>query len=200
MLICGLIDVDVSSFNTNENVFGEKCFHYVYSLQHSSEYQHFNSSLDATSLAIAIMMTSKYTSLDLETLIQLNPSNLTIPNNAFNSNSISALVISNVTSIRRIEIGDNSFNRVREFELNGLSELESVVIGKESFRIGDSERSDGACRIVNCPKLKSIQIGYRSFNDYHLLELSTLPYLQSIDIGQDCFHYASSFSLTGMID
>ena len=146
------------------------------------------------------MMTSKYTSLDLETLIQLNPSNLTIPNNAFNRNSISALVISNVTSIRRIEIGDNSFNRVREFELNGLSELESVVIGKESFRIGDSERSDGACRIVNCPKLISIQIGDRAFNDYHSFELNNLPSLQSIDIGQWCFYWVPLFSLTGLIE
>ena len=200
MVIWLLIELDIPQLSSSGIQFGSNCFHYVYSLQHSSEYQHFSSSLDATSLAIAIMMTSKYTSLDLETLIQLNPSNLTIPNNAFNRNSISALVISNVTSIRRIEIGDNSFNRVREFELNGLSELESVVIGKESFRIGDSERSDGACRIVNCPKLISIQIGYQSFRDYHLLELSTLPSLQSIDIGRDCFSYAPSFSLIGSID
>ena len=192
MLICGLIDVDVASFNTNENVFGEKCFHYVYSIQYSSEYQHFNSSLDATSLAIAIMMTSKYTSLDLETLIQLNPSNLTIPNNAFNSNSISALVISNVTSIRRIEIGDNSFNRVREFELNGLSELESVVIGQDSFS------SDGSYRIVNCPKLKSIRIGDNSFKNYRTFVMTNLPSLESIEFGDYCFNSGSSFSLIGM--
>ena len=89
---------------------------------------------------------------------------------------------------------------VRVFELNGLSELESVIIGSESFRISDEERSDGSYRIVNCPKLKSIWIGYISFGDYRSFELSNLPSLQSIDIGDYCFHYALSFSLTGLID
>ena len=86
------------------------------------------------------------------------------------------------------------------FELDGLSELESVVIGQQSFRIGGSERSDGSYRIVNCPKLKSIQIGDESFRYYQTFELNNLPSLQSIDIGKYCFYYAPSFSLTGLID
>ena len=86
------------------------------------------------------------------------------------------------------------------FELDGLSELESVVIGERSFSIGSSKRNDGSYRIVNCPKLKSIQIGYRSFEDYHSFELNNLPPLQSIDMGQYCFYYAPSFSLTGLTD
>jgi len=86
------------------------------------------------------------------------------------------------------------------FELDGLSELESVVIGERSFRISDKERSDGSYRIVNCPKLKSIQIGDFSFSDYHSFELNNLPSLQSIDMGNSCFWFAPSFSLTGLID
>ncbi|KAK8792620.1 hypothetical protein WA588_005766, partial [Blastocystis sp. NMH] len=74
-------------------------------------------------------------------------------------------------------------------------ELESVVIGRDSFRIRDRKRSDGSYRIVNCPKLKSIQIGYQSFEDYHSFELSNLLSLQSIDIGYKCFYWAPSFSL-----
>jgi len=103
-------------------------------------------------------------------------------------------------SLKRIVIGDKYFRKVRVFELDGLSELESVVIGRESFKIIGSERSDGSCRIVNCPKLKSIRIGYASFVDYHSFELNNLPSLQSIDIGWWCFKYAPSFSLTGLID
>ena len=90
--------------------------------------------------------------------------------------------------------------KVRVFELDGLNELESVVIGRESFYIGYSEKSDGSYRIVNCPKLKSIQIGYESFYDYHSFELNNLPSLQSIDIYHFSFKYAPSFSLTGLID
>ena len=75
-----------------------------------------------------------------------------------------------------------------------------VVIGKKSFRFGYDERNDGDYRIVNCPKLKSIQIGHWSFADYHSFELNNLPSLQTIDITERCFEYAPSFSLTGLID
>ena len=75
-----------------------------------------------------------------------------------------------------------------------------MEIGSESFSISDEERSDGSYRIVNCPKLKSIQIGANSFSDYHSFELNNLPSLQSIDMGVKCFYYSPSFSLTGLID
>ena len=98
-------------------------------------------------------------------------------------------------------IGSYCFGSIRSFELDGLNKLESVVIGERSFRIGNNERSDGSYRIVNCPKLKSIQIGVGSFYDYHSFELNNLPSLQSIDIGGCyCFGYVSSFSLTGLND
>ena len=125
---------------------------------------------------------------------------LTIPDGYFNDMSIITFNISSNGDLKRIEIGNNCFGKVRVFELDGLSELESVVIGQQSFRIGGDERSDGSYRIVNCPKLKSIQIGDESFRDYHSFELNNLPSLQSIDIGKYCFHYAPSFSLTGLIE
>ena len=90
------------------------------------------------------------------------------------------------------------------FELDGLCELESVVIGERSFTyaktdddIRNSIRTDGSYRTVNCPKLKSIQIGDYSFSDYHSFELNSFPSLQSIDMGDYCFYWAPSFSLTG---
>ena len=110
-------------------------------------------------------------------------------------------------SLKWITIGDSCFGKVRVFELDGLSELESVIIGQKSITYAkydeafrESKRTDGSCRIVNCPKLKSIQIGGYSFSDYHSFELSNLPSLQSIDISVRCFYWASSFSLTGLID
>ena len=129
-----------------------------------------------------------------------------IPSNSFNE-SKSFILRSFIHSLKRMVIGDGCFERVRLFELDGLNELESVVIGKESFTLTKSdvghwskERTDGAYRIVNCPKLKSLQCGDYSFKDYHSFELNNLPSLQSIDIGWDCFFYAPSFSLTGLID
>ena len=110
------------------------------------------------------------------------------------------LKLSGLARLKRIVIGNECFGKVRVFELDGLSELESVVIGENGFWISIFERNDGSCRIVNCPKLKSIQIGYESFQDYHSFELNNLPSLQSIDIDSVGFFYAPSFSLTGLID
>ena len=107
-------------------------------------------------------------------------------------------------SLKRIVIGNDCFERVRLFELNGLIELESVVIGKRSFSTKPNEpwnsiRRDGVFSIVNCPILESIQIGDYSFGDYHSFELNNLPSLQSIDIEYMCFYDVPSFSLTGLI-
>ena len=125
---------------------------------------------------------------------------LKIDANSFNDSSVTELKLSGLVRLKRIVIGDECFGSVRVFELDGLSGLESVVIGNKSFIIGGSERSDGTCRIVNCPKLKSIQIGDWSFADYHSSELNNLPSLQSIEIGSHFFYDTSSFSLTGLID
>ena len=142
---------------------------------------------------------SGYVQFDL--LKFLDSSNtMIIPNGYFNGKYIASFNISNNEELKSIVIGDYCFGKVRVFDLDGLSELESVVIGKDSFRIGGYERNDGSYRIVNCPKLKSIQIGKESFSDYHSFELNNLPSLQTIDISGWCFRYAPSFSLTGLID
>ena len=115
-------------------------------------------------------------------------------------NDIISFNITNNGVLKRIVIGESCYRRVREFELDGLNELESVEIRGSSYGIIDNVQSDGLYRVVNCPKLKSIRIGYRSFLDYHSFELNNLPSLQSIDIGNECFRWAPSFSLTGLID
>ena len=127
-----------------------------------------------------------------------------IPNNSFNR--LDSFILSSfILSLKRIVIGDDCFESGRVFELDGLSELERVVIGKKSFtfdptNVMNGEREDGVCRFVNCPKLRSIQIGDYSFRDYDSYELSNLPSLQSIDMGMNCFYWIRSFLLTGLID
>ena len=124
---------------------------------------------------------------------------LTIGMYSYNSVFIRQLKLSGLVRLKRIVVGNHSFRRVRLFELDGLSELESVVIGTDCIRIRGCKRKESTCRIVNCPKLKSIQIGDWSFSNYHSFELNSLPSLRLIDIGEHCFRYAPSFSLTGLI-
>ena len=142
--------------------------------------------------------------LDGTTIDNLTQS-IDIPNNSF-SEVLSFILPSFIHSIVVIVIGKECLGKVRSFILNGLNELESVVIGEKSITnaktqndVMQSQRADGLFRIVNCPKLKSIQIGDYSFSDYHSFELSILPSLQSIDVGICCFYGPISFSLTGLI-
>ena len=107
-------------------------------------------------------------------------------------------ILRGLPALKSIVIGDNCFVNVRVFELDGLCELESVVIGQQSFRIGSFERNDGSYRIVNCPKLKSISIGKESFRYYQYLELKNLASLKSMIISQSCFERTQVFSLIGL--
>ena len=100
--------------------------------------------------------------------------------------------------LRSITIGNECFKKVREFVLDGLERLESVKIGEKCFRISDrGKRIDGVCRITNCPNLRQLEIGYRSFEDFNQFELSNVNSLQSITFGGSCFNYAKNCILKG---
>lgn len=108
--------------------------------------------------------------------------------------------------LQYVSIGDDSLGKVRRFELAELSELQTITIGKRSFTyakysdaVTSTTKTDGLFRIINCPKLYSIQIGDYSFSDYHSFELNYLPSLQSISIGDDCFYWVPSISITSFI-
>ena len=98
--------------------------------------------------------------------------------------------------LERIEIGNDCFQHVREFVIDGLESLESVKIGEVCFRIDEEERDDGLCRITNCPNLRELEIDNYSFQDFKSFELSNLNSIQFIKFGDDCFKYAD-FSLKG---
>ena len=142
------------------------------------------------------MGNSGYVPYELLKLIE-SSKNLIISHGLLNADDNTSFNITNNGNLKRIMIGNNCFEKARVFELDGLSELESVVIG-ESFRNRSSERIDGSFRIVNCPTLKSIHIGGNAFPDYNTLELNNLPSLQSISIGNNCFGKVRVFELDGL--
>ena len=225
-----MIDVDIPQLSSYGIFFGYECFYYTYSLQSSSTHPPISSSFDATGLenylnygtmkpsasSTVVRNRTEFNSipLDVEDLwigrfvasdvSEFLPSRFQSPKTLVIGDrqfwSVNRLELKNQNSLQILYIGNGCFGKVRVFELDGLSELESVVIGESGIRIDRKERNDGSYRIVNCPKLKSIQIGDGSLYDYHSIELNNLPSLQSIDIGQECFHWAPSFSMTGLIN
>ena len=121
-------------------------------------------------------------------------------NNLFNNKEITSLHFTSLFHrLKRIDIGEESFQNVREFVLDGLDKLESVKIGERCFRIDEDEshwgisekrRDDGVCQITNCPNLRQLEIGDKSFRYFTKFELSNVNSLQSITFGQDCFFYS----------
>ena len=114
--------------------------------------------------------------------------------------SVIKLWITDLSQLIRIEIGNNCFTNVREFVIDGLESLENMKIGEKCFRIGDDrERDDGVCRIKNCPKLRKVEIGNDSYQEFKSFELVDVNSLESIDFGNNCFSY-SDFSIKGSFD
>ena len=126
---------------------------------------------------------------------------LTVAASSCNDNNINVIDLSSLKFLRSVVIGNSCFRYVQTFSIVGLNWLESVSIGHESFgSTGDLwERSQ--LKIVNCPQLKSLRINSGSFGRYNGCELSQLPQLNSIVMGNYyCFRYAGNAVLRGMND
>ena len=81
------------------------------------------------------------------------------------------------------------------------TELNSIPLNVEDLWIGRFDTSDVSEFSPNrFQTLKTLVIGNCLFWSVNRLELNNLPSLQSIDLGDRCFKYAPSFSLTGLID
>ena len=100
--------------------------------------------------------------------------------------NVTALDLSKYPNLRSVTIGDESFMYVEEVKLIGLSELESVVIGMNSFTKEKNRYSNDPNRhfyLKNCPKLKSLKMGRFSFSDYFVIEIENVDALEVIEMG-----------------
>ena len=102
--------------------------------------------------------------------------------------------------IKRLEIGDHCFENVDRFVIDGLNELKSMKIGKNSFKYSNKKRCGSKCVIMNCDQLNEIQIGYESFYRYESFELKNLPSLISIQLDSLVFKYCHSIVFESMND
>ena len=114
---------------------------------------------------------------------------IVVSSNCCNERSIALLDLSELKYLRHIEIGNECFENVNEVNMIGLSELESVLIGKNSFTkskntwdtISDPDRH---FYVKNCPKLKSLKMGRYSFSDYTVIEIENVDALEVIEMGE----------------
>ena len=136
-----------------------------------------------------------------------NVTNLIISSNS--CNELKSLNLNEYKLLKSIEIGDDCFRSANGFVINGLNELKSLKIGKNSFTFLKSgeewtknvaNSGNRSFSISNCVELESIEIGSYSFSDYGGgFELKNLPKLTTIKIDSHNFCY-SSFEIRGIIN
>ena len=136
--------------------------------------------------------------------MDLNVAELVICSNS--CNGLNALNLNQFEWLESIEIGNECFESVQTFKIDGLNRLKTIKIGKNTFTQHNSRWGNDRSKsfhILNCESLESIQIGKYSFSDFAGdFELKNLPQLQSIKIGtvgsySDNFRY-SSFEIEGI--
>ena len=89
--------------------------------------------------------------------------------------------------VERLEIGDNCFDEVKQFVIDGLNELKSMTIGYMSFSLDFKNWIGSKCLIMNCDKLREIHFGEDSFYWYKSFECKNLPSLISIQLDRCAF-------------
>ena len=104
--------------------------------------------------------------------------------------------------LKSIQIGHFCFRNTDELKLIGLSQLERVEIGQNSFTImGYDPNEDGMdpnrhFYLKNCERLRELKIGHHSFSDYFVCVIENVPSLEVIEMGEVSrgsvnFYYAS---------
>ena len=110
-----------------------------------------------------------------------------MPSYSCNNGDIQIFDFSRFTDVESIEIGDECFESVKKFKIDGLNRLKTIKIGSNSFTHKKNSWGNDKSKsfhILNCESLESIQIGQYSFSDFGGdFELKNLPQLQSIQIG-----------------
>ena len=104
-----------------------------------------------------------------------------------NAHDLNVFDANSVKGIERLEIGGDCFIKVNRFVIDGLNELKSVMIGRESFDRNKENRKGSKCLIMNCDQLSEIHIEDWSFFWYESFELKNLPSLISIQLDNYAF-------------
>lgn len=116
---------------------------------------------------------------------------LTIPDDLWYNETRFSRILSRFSELEELDIGDRSMKVITKFDLNGLSSLKKLRIGKSSFTNAANSYGYDPIRsfeVTECPALQSISIGDYSFSDYgSILRIENCSLLESIHFGKLSF-------------
>ena len=132
-------------------------------------------------------------------LIHSHIEELIVENNSCNGPEWAALDLGFMSHLRLLEVGDDCFENMDEVKLIGLSKLDRVLIGENSFTKRKNNRGYDPNRhfyLKNCERVRELKLGHHSFSDYSVCEIENVPSLEVIEIGDlnewsDNFYSAS---------
>ena len=124
-----------------------------------------------------------------------------IIDNGVSQSDFSELDLSRFLQLKSLTLGDHCFSYVKEVKVVGLSELESVEIGMNSFTQHKNSSDNDSTRhfyLKNCPSLRELRIGRYSFSDYSVCEIKNVDALEVIEIG-DLNELSNNFDSASLV-
>ena len=107
---------------------------------------------------------------------------IVVENTCCNEEGFDVLDLSECVNLRELRVGNECFTYVNEVKLIGLRELETIAIGKHSFKNYGYD-PNRHFYLKDCPKLKSLKMGHSSFSGYTVCEIENVDALETIEIG-----------------
>ena len=155
------------------------------------------SCLDVGALQRYLISCICYTKSDWDCFNHSIMQELVVGDNSCNESGFIVLDVSGCVSLKEVKVGNNCLNNVETLRITELRNLESVVFGNDcATKSGYDSHDGGDCNrhfyVKNCPKLKLLRIGYKSFADYSVCEIENVDALEVIEMGElneDSFNF-----------
>ena len=134
---------------------------------------------------------------------------LCVGDNSCNDDDLTELELNRFSQLKVLYVGDHCFKNVKHLVIDGLNQLETIMIGKGSFTLAGTTKPKRSkitrsFQMTSCTRLISMKIGQYSFSDYNRLIMKELECLKSITIGSErnreksyCFYYTSRVNIVG---
>ena len=125
---------------------------------------------------------------------------LIVNDNCCNEEQWCELCLEHLPRLRKLGVGDHCFKKVKRMEVVKLRDLESVVIGKNSFTNISSSSKPGQLmfRLSGCPKLRELRVGQDSFSRF-MCVIENMDLLTVFEMTGDYKYCCNSLRLNSIL-
>ena len=95
-------------------------------------------------------------------------------------------------NVKKIDVKDNCFHDINQFEVIGLVKLEIIVVGKNSIH---GMKGEGAFTIASCVSIRTVLMGDNTFGHFPSLALRDCPKLKDFRRGEKSFSSVRNIDL-----